>query len=43
MGDMTNPAPFWQNGPAPGAFYNFPGNSSSFGLSNHSAKEFKAQ
>ncbi|XP_043261433.1 proteasome subunit beta type-4 [Colletes gigas] len=26
-GDWYSPAPFWQNGPAPGEFYNFPGNS----------------
>lgn len=23
--DMFSPAPFWHNGPAPGAIYNFPG------------------
>nr|XP_012139699.1 PREDICTED: proteasome subunit beta type-4 isoform X2 [Megachile rotundata] len=27
--DWNTPAPFWQNGPAPGAFYNFPGCSTS--------------
>ncbi|KAF9803993.1 hypothetical protein SFRURICE_019189 [Spodoptera frugiperda] len=32
MGDMMNPAPLWQNGPAPGAFYNFPANSSVIGV-----------
>ncbi|KAI8441474.1 hypothetical protein MSG28_015068 [Choristoneura fumiferana] len=42
MGDMMNPAPFWQNGPAPGAFYNFPGNSASFGPGSHTVQEFKA-
>ncbi|XP_076181824.1 proteasome subunit beta type-4 [Ptiloglossa arizonensis] len=26
-GDWYTPAPFWQNGPAPGSFYNFPGSS----------------
>jgi len=26
--DYFSPAPFWQNGPAPGAFYNFPGTTS---------------
>ncbi|KAG7210363.1 hypothetical protein KM043_011898 [Ampulex compressa] len=25
--DLHSPAPFWQNGPAPGEFYNFPGGS----------------
>jgi len=24
-GDWHSPAPFWQNGPAPASFYNFPG------------------
>lgn len=42
MGDMMNPAPLWHNGPAPGAFYNFPGNSSSFGPTNHTVQDFKA-
>ncbi|PZC80504.1 proteasome subunit beta type-4 [Helicoverpa armigera] len=42
MGDMMNPAPFWQNGPAPGAFYNFPGNSAGFGPNTHPVQEFKA-
>ncbi|CAH0404302.1 unnamed protein product [Chilo suppressalis] len=42
MGDIMNPAPLWQNGPSPGAFYNFPGNSSTFGPGNHSAQEFRA-
>ncbi|XP_076654718.1 proteasome subunit beta type-4 [Halictus rubicundus] len=27
-GDWYTPAPLWQNGPAPGAFYHFPGGSS---------------
>ncbi|PSN47440.1 Proteasome subunit beta type-4 [Blattella germanica] len=26
-GDWYSPLPFWQNGPAPGSFYNFPGTS----------------
>lgn len=43
MGDMMNPAPLWQNGPAPGAFYNFPANSSGFGPSTRPVQEFKAQ
>ncbi|KAG6447309.1 proteasome subunit beta type-4 [Manduca sexta] len=41
MGDIMNPAPLWQNGPSPGAFYNFPGNSSSL-ASNHTPQDFKA-
>ncbi|KAJ0170227.1 hypothetical protein K1T71_014155 [Dendrolimus kikuchii] len=42
MGDFMSPAPFWHNGPSPGAFYNFPANPSSFGSVNHSVQEFKA-
>ncbi|KAH9639520.1 hypothetical protein HF086_006493 [Spodoptera exigua] len=42
MGDMMNPAPLWQNGPAPGAFYNFPANSSGFGPSTRPVQDFKA-
>ncbi|CAH2056379.1 unnamed protein product, partial [Iphiclides podalirius] len=41
MGDMINPLPFWQNGPAPAAFYNFPGNSSN-GPIGQSTQDFKA-
>lgn len=33
-----NSAPLWQNGPTPGAFYNFPGKSSA--ASNEYAKDF---
>lgn len=28
--DWQAPAPLWQNGPVPGAFYHFPGNSTHF-------------
>lgn len=41
MGDMLTPAPLWQNGPAPGAFYNFPRNTPNFGTRN-SPQEFRA-
>lgn len=30
--DMMAPAPFWHNGPAPGALYNFPGNASNINV-----------
>ncbi|KAL0809675.1 hypothetical protein ABMA28_011194 [Loxostege sticticalis] len=42
MGDTMNPAPLWYNGPTPGAFYNFPGNSSTYGPGSHPASDFKA-
>ncbi|XP_059062535.1 proteasome subunit beta type-4 [Achroia grisella] len=38
---FLNP-PLWHNGPAPGAFYNFPGNSSNLGPVNHTVQDFKA-
>lgn len=43
MGDMMNPAPLWKNGPAPGAFYNFPANPSNYGPINHTSQDFTAQ
>lgn len=43
MGDMMNPAPLWHNGPAPGAFYNFPANPSNFVQSNNTLQDFTAQ
>ncbi|KAL4712211.1 hypothetical protein ACJJTC_011072 [Scirpophaga incertulas] len=42
MGDIMNPAPLWNNGPSPGAFFNFPGNTSVVTSSNHSVQEFRA-
>ncbi|XP_072937668.1 proteasome subunit beta type-4 [Epargyreus clarus] len=42
MGDFMSPAPLWQNGPSPGAFYNFPGNSSNMGPARHVVQDFKA-
>ncbi|KPJ10977.1 Proteasome subunit beta type-4 [Papilio machaon] len=41
MGDMISPSPLWQNGPSPGAFYNFPGNSNHGPLS-HINQDFRA-
>lgn len=29
--------PFWSNGPAPGEFYNFPGNAAHTAATNHAA------
>lgn len=43
MGDMMSPAPLWHNGPAPGAFYNFPGNATNIGINHHAVQQFKAQ
>ncbi|KOB74710.1 Proteasome subunit beta type [Operophtera brumata] len=40
MGDIMSPEPLWQNGPAPGAFYNFPANSSNYGRNNHISQDF---
>ncbi|KOB74711.1 Proteasome subunit beta type [Operophtera brumata] len=40
MGDMMSPTPLWQNGPAPGAFYNFPANPSNY--NNHTTQDFTA-
>ncbi|XP_026316670.1 proteasome subunit beta type-4 [Hyposmocoma kahamanoa] len=42
MGDMMSPAPLWHNGPAPGAFYNFPGNATNIGINHHAVQQFKA-
>ncbi|XP_004933282.1 proteasome subunit beta type-4 [Bombyx mandarina] len=42
MGDTMNPTPLWQNGPSPGAFYNFPGNASTIAPSRHGVQDFTA-
>ncbi|XP_053621463.1 proteasome subunit beta type-4 [Plodia interpunctella] len=42
MGETLGSAPLWHNGPTPGAFYNFPGNSNNFSPSNHTVQDFRA-
>lgn len=43
MNDFMNPVPLWQNGPAPGAFYNFPGTASTLGPNQQTVQDFRAQ
>ncbi|CAF4922464.1 proteasome subunit beta type-4 [Pieris napi] len=42
MGDTLSPAPLWHNGPTPGAFYNFPANSSNLGPASRPLQDFRA-
>ncbi|XP_049882853.1 proteasome subunit beta type-4 [Pectinophora gossypiella] len=42
MGDITGPSPLWGHGPAPGSFYNFPGNAASAAPTRACVRDFRA-